>query len=46
MIRPLPDVRTQYAPHFSVDATFTMRSHSGYLLYLRDCERRRCNSAA
>ena len=41
MIRPLLDVRGQYAPHFSVDATFTMPSHAGYLLYLKERERRR-----
>jgi hypothetical protein len=40
MIRPLPEVRTEYVPHFSVDATFTMRSHAGYLLYLKGRERR------
>jgi hypothetical protein len=41
MVRPLLDVRGEYAPHFSVDATFTMRSHAGYLLYLEERERRR-----
>ena len=35
-VRPLGDVRTDYVPHFSVDSTFKMRSHAGYLLYLRD----------
>ena len=41
MIRRLPDVCTEYVPHFSVDATFTMRSHAGYLLYLKQHERSR-----
>ena len=46
MIRRLPDVCAEYAPHFSVDATFTMRSHAGYLLYLKERERRRGEQAA
>jgi hypothetical protein len=43
MIRPLPDVRREYTPHFSVNASFTMRSHAGYLLYLKEREGRRNN---
>ena len=35
MIRPLSDARSEYSPHFSVDHVFTMRSHAGYLLYLK-----------
>jgi len=31
MVSPLTDIRTQYRPHFSVDAAFTMRAHAGYL---------------
>ena len=40
MVLPLREVCTHYAPHFSVDAAFTMRSHAGYLLYLKERERR------
>ena len=36
MIRPLRDARAEYSPHFSVDHLFTMRSHGGYLLYLKE----------
>lgn len=46
MIRSLPDVCSEYAPHFSVDAAFTMRSHAGYLLYLKARERRHGDQAA
>jgi hypothetical protein len=35
MIRPLSDARSEYSPHFSVDRVFTMRSHAGYLVYLK-----------
>ena len=40
MIRPLTTVQAVYVPHFSVDPAFTMRSHAGYLLYLKSRERR------
>lgn len=40
MVRRLPDVLHEYVPHFSVDAGFTMRSHGGYLLYLKRRDRR------
>jgi hypothetical protein len=40
MVRPLGDARADYLPHFSVDSTFTMRGHAGYLLYLKARERR------
>jgi len=46
MVRPLDDARADYAPHFSVDSTFTMRSHEGYLLYLKDREAHRRQRAA
>ena len=46
MIRRLGDVRMEYSPHFSVDATFAMRSYAGYLLYLKERERRRRERAA
>lgn len=39
-VRLLREVRDEYVPHFSVDSTFRMRSHAGYLLCLRDRERR------
>ncbi len=41
MIRPLRDVRDDYSPHFSVDHGFTMHSHAGYLLYVRNRARHR-----
>ena len=38
MIRPLSEARAEYVPHFSADATFKLRSHAGYLLYLKKRE--------
>lgn len=46
MIRPLLEVHREYVPHFSVDAAFSMRSHAGYLLYLKRRERRARHQAA
>ena len=46
MIRPLSDARTEYSPHFSVDHVFTMRSHAGYLLYLKERAQRESHQAA
>ncbi len=40
MVRPLRELREAYRPHFSVDYTFTMRAHEGYLLYSKECARR------
>ena len=39
MIRPLSDARAEYWPYFSVNSVFTMRSHAGYLLYLKERDR-------
>ena len=38
MVRPLSEARSEYVPHFSTDATFKLRSHAGYLLYLKKRE--------
>ncbi len=38
MVRPLSEARSEYVPHFSADATFKLRSHAGYLLYLKKRE--------
>src|SRR5262249_30023259 len=46
LMRPWEIARHDYLPHFSVDAAFTMRSHEGYLLYLKKREERRHRRAA
>lgn len=35
-VRPLPEVRGEYMPHFSVDEAFKVRSHAGYLVHVQE----------
>jgi len=41
MLRPLSEVRSDYVPHFAVNADFTSSAFGGYFLYLREERARR-----